>query len=311
MNTFAIFGPPPPAALIPPHRVATLVQTQIPQWKDTLEVAPKATAPYIPSRPQLDKIPPFSPYRMMRLSEKLHDLGVQRNNETAYHLDKETAESAKLSQEKIEKLQENIEKNQQSSTWSALHKISSQVLSAISIVLGIAIVTTTPALFIGTVLITSGILSLSNLILSEGGFWDFIAEKIAADDKVKREKLRHLIPCVIGFLASGLQFLSLGALSIWGTLNMTSKALLIAQTLSNLSTTMTGIGSEVARAKVAWSEAELKKIQGKLSLNTQTADSHSRELEITIEAQQRQRRLAKNLIDLTIDTRRKALSPEY
>ncbi|MBS3904215.1 MAG: hypothetical protein KGZ39_02690 [Simkania sp.] len=269
-------------------------------------IAPAQERPsfFTPSKPRLDPM-----IRAVKACDSVYRAGMRMLDLNCKELDQEQKRIEELCHQNISKLEDAAKRSQEAGVWDYLQKIGSSVLSAISIFLGISLATSTSAVFIGGALVGAGIAMLANLTLSEAGFWDWAAEKLAVDNELGRKIVRDLIPLTITLMASGVQFLGLGAFSIFGTLDLVPQALLIAQTVANIITTTATIGSQITEARVAWSQGALTELQGKISVSQHEVEQITKEIEEVFSRQQQAHRCAKNIVDLSIETRRQAMYP--
>jgi len=164
-----------------------------------------------------------------------------------------------LNAKDMERMRDAAEKASTSAVWSFLKKIATCILAAISVVIGISLVATGGGAIIGGAMIASGIFSIANLVLSEAGFWEWVAKKLANDNEDKRKKIAMILPAVVG-IASGVIgiFGSVGSV-VWSSLNLMQQALVIAHAIFGVVDGATTIGKGVADGRVLFAEADLAK----------------------------------------------------
>lgn len=177
-----------------------------------------------------------------------------------------------LRTEQIERLQESLKTEEFSDFWSILAKIGSMVLAAISTVAGIfymssgmqilfeGVMTAFGIMSIaaGGAMVASGVLSIANLTLEESGGWDWIADKLAAENEEYRKNLRILLPAAVGAVCA---ITSLGSTFFhWETMDGASKFITIAQTAANFVAAATTASKGFHYAQVSCTEAERTKL---------------------------------------------------
>lgn len=265
---------------------------------DTLAPAAAKREAYKPSKPRL---PPE--LGIIGAADRFYQNGNQLTGVYSSMFEQERVRLEGLCNDHIEKMREAAKLSQEAGVWSYLQKIGSGVLSVVSIFLGIQLATSSAAVYIGGALIGAGIVSLANLALTEAGFYDAVADKIAKGNEDWKRRIRHYVPLSIALMTSGVQFASLGAIAIFGTLSFSSQALLAAQTLANVATTVGAVGEQVVEAKVARSQGDLTEVQGKLSVSQHTVDQFTEQMKEVLEEQTQARRSAKHIVDLGMEAR--------
>lgn len=95
-------------------------------------------------------------------------------------------EKMKLTAAHIKKIQENLEKANQSNAWGMLGKVSTWLASLITIALGATAVGTGAGVGAGTAMILSGVALLSTQLASEFGLFEKVAEQLAGKNLEKK-----------------------------------------------------------------------------------------------------------------------------
>lgn len=301
-------SPYTPPVEIDPTTVAAASAHQPPLFPDTLNSAVSEERPdFTPSRPLL-----ASPMEVQKtLCSELRLINVVNNARAASQqslqlggdrLEIHKGELKTLLSEKALKLREVCQKTQTASTWETLRKIGTAILSAVSVFLGLTLFSATSPLVAGA-LITSGTLALANLAFTDAGLWNWVAEKLAADNEEKQKKIAALIPCVIGLTACGLGLIGFGAFSAWGALPAAPKVLTLFQTAANILTICSTIGGKITEASVALSQAELVDLQHKVSMHNHHVEKISEDMEEIMKNEVESHRLAKTILDLFHQTK--------
>ncbi len=267
--------------------------------KDTIETAPAAKPHFTPSKPRL-----LPEAHIIGASDKLYKVGERQLLLNTDELAKQHDLLEKLCRENIEKMKETARRTQDRGTWSYLQKIGSSILSAISIYLGFATLST--ATLVGGALIGAGIMTLANIVLTEAGFWDWIVDKMASDNEDQRKLYRELVT-IAGLTVIGGQLFALGALAVFGTFSLATIAAPIAQLAFTIASTLSSVTNQISEARVAWSQAELTELEGKLAVNQRETEQLVQRLEGTLNEQQHTFRAAKQVIELGIEARRQAI----
>ena len=166
-------------------------------------------------------------------------------------------EIERLSAENMEKMRDAAGKASTSDVWSFLKKIATCILAAISVVIGISLIATGGGAIIGGAMIASGILSIANLVLSDAGFWEWVAKKLANDNEDKRKMIAMALPAVVGIASGAIGlFGSVGSL-LWSSLNFMQQALVVAHAIFGVTDGVTTIGKGVADGQVLFAEADI------------------------------------------------------
>lgn len=157
----------------------------------------------------------------------------------------------------MQQLKEAAEQAQSSDFWSLLKKVASSLLASLSVISGLTLLCTGSSALVGGALITSGVLSIANLVLSEGKGWDWVADQLARDCEETKQKLLFFLPAAVGILAAGFGLVGSVYGITSGALDFTQKAGGIAQTTLSLFSGATNLGKGIADTKLTWTQAAL------------------------------------------------------
>lgn len=177
-----------------------------------------------------------------------------------------------LSCENIERIKQAAERAKDAGFWSLLKKIAACFLSALSIVIGGALVSTGGGALLGGTMIASGLLSLTNFTFSEAGVWDWLAKKLSSEDDARRQQIATLVPAIVG-VACGIVGICGGVgASFTSGIQLLDKAVFIAQ--ASLSTLQAGttIGEGYAEYRLLNAKADLSATSAHLTVNRSHAD---------------------------------------
>ena len=169
-------------------------------------------------------------------------------------------------QKTLKKLKEAAENTQSANVWSLLKKIGLSLLSALSVVMGISLIATGAGTLVGGAMIGSGIISLANMLMSEIGVWDWVAKKLAHEDKERQQMLAMLLPLSVGVLAGVIGVFGTVGACTWSGINFLDKIILIAQTGLTIFDVATTIGKGYTDAKTVWLNADLTDEKGKITI---------------------------------------------
>jgi hypothetical protein len=202
-------------------------------------------------------LPSMSVIPFLQSVEKFHSFGQRYLGTQSKRLEQSNREIEKITTENIQKMREAAERASESDVWSFFKKIATAILSAISIVIGISLVASGAGALVGGAMIASGILSIANLVLSEAGFWEALAKRLAQDNEDKRRAIALMLPAIIG-VVSGLigVFGSVGSLA-FSTLNFFEKALTMLHAAVGVLDGATTIGKGISDGQVIRADADL------------------------------------------------------
>lgn len=232
-----------------------------------------------PERPTLIHPSVLSDYRMLAATEETRNLGNFLIDTLGVRLKTIKSDIQAISNEHIQKLKEAAERAQSSDWWSVLKKIATCLLSAVSLVFGIALVGTGGGALIGGAMIASGVLSLANFALSETGSWDWISKALSNDNEELQKNLKMILPAAFGVLAAGMGIVGSGYSLATGAVQFAEKAAFIAQTALSIFNSVTIFGKGQADAQLLWTQADLTSIQGHLTAARTKFDSTMHEIE--------------------------------
>ena len=240
-----------------------------------------------PERPLLtspDELPPprglpLSDYRMLAATDESRNLGNQIIDTLGLRLAAIKNKIREISADNIKMLTETAERASNSAWWSILKKIATCLVSALSIVFGVALAASGGGALIGGAMIASGILSLANFALSETGAWDWVAKKLSNDDEEWRNRLAMILPLSVGIVAGGIGLVGSVYSVATGAIPFVEKAVYVAQTMLAVFDGVTTFGKGQADAQLIWSQADLSDVQAQLTVQRTNFDSTMREIE--------------------------------
>lgn len=217
-------------------------------------ILPDVTKPpfLIPPR---DRVP--SDLRLLKLAESAHSTGELILSMLSERLQLVRSELESASAVMMQNLRDSAQKAQTGGNWGILHKVATSLLSTISALFGTALVTSGASVWIGSAMITSGILSLSNLVFGELGAWDFVSKQLAQDNVEHQKKLAVLLPTTVGILSAGVGLAGAG----WGigthAVQFFEEMIYLAQGALTIFNSSTAFGKGVADARLVWAQADL------------------------------------------------------
>jgi multisubunit Na+/H+ antiporter MnhB subunit len=224
-------------------------------------LSPPAEPPF--SKPRLE----LPEYRMLASLNRMNDAGDALMKVNMQGLDQADAKFKELNAENAQKLKEAAERMAQKDLWSTLKKIASGIIAAVSTVFGLALFATGGGGLVAGALIASGILSITNLAFIETGVWNYIAEKLAKDNKEQQEKLKILLPAIVGGLSAVVGLAGSAGAVLWAPINFTEAAIATGMTALNFADGVTTLGSSVTEYRSLRSQAELMEVEKKMALN--------------------------------------------
>lgn len=207
----------------------------------------------------------FKETDFIHVLDQIHSTGSSLVDSFTKNISEGSRRLRELSRENIDKLKEAAQRAKDSGFWSFLQKIGEFILAAISTVLGISLIASGAAVAVGSVLIASSILSVANFAMKETGAWDSVAKKLASK-KEDQQKLSQYLPMAISLISAVLSLGGTAASALWTTMNLTQKALSIAQATMAIYQGAVTAGKGLAEARVLWTEADLAEIQSKTAL---------------------------------------------
>jgi hypothetical protein len=222
---------------------------------------------------------PLSDLRILAVTDETRNLGNQIVDTFGVRLALVKENIKEISAENTQKLKEASEKASTSQWWSVLKKIAASLLSAFSIVFGIALAATGGPALIGGAMIASGVLSLANFALSETRTWDWVAKQLSHDNEEWTKKLAMILPASVGIVAGGIGLVGTGYSFATGAVEFVDKAVYAAQTALSLFDAFTTFKKGHADADLIWTQSDLADIQADLTVERTNFDTVMRELE--------------------------------
>jgi hypothetical protein len=277
-----------PSALSDALALGSVARETSPVHDTLAEAGPITAANWTPERPILtspgdmpppDRVGMMSEYRLLAATNESRELGNKITETLGLRLQNVKQKIREISADNIEKLRENARRAADSSFWSVLKKIATSLLAAVSIVFGISLIATGGGALIGGAMIASGVLSLANFAMSESGAWEWVANQLARDNEDLRNKLTWILPGAVGILAGGIGLVGSIQGIASGAIQFMEKTMYVLQTAVSLFDAATTVGKGIADARQLWSEADLYKIQGDLTVERNKFDTVMREVE--------------------------------
>ncbi len=176
--------------------------------------------------------------------------------------------------ENIQALQQAAQRAQESNVWSTLQKAGACILSAFNIFLGTSLYSSGSPM-LGSALIASGILSATNLAMTELRGWDLVAEKLSDSQDLKNQ-ITFWSPIALHCLSSALTAVSGSAIVYDPNLlptSFTSDWKEYANVISHSYTGITTAGKSFTEARFSWTKADLSLIQNAILSDTLLQDS--------------------------------------
>ena len=243
--------------------------------------SPSSLFPEIP--PSDVKEPTLSELRFLAAMETFRDFGNEVLLTLGVRISAFRQQLQEISLENLQKLKESAENAKNSVTWELLKKIANSLLSALSIVLGVSLLSTGGSLIVGGAMVASGIFSIANMLASEAGTWDWVAKQLARDNEEMKNRLAMLLPIAAGLLTWGVGLLgSANALILSGT-DFLSKTALIAQTTFAFFGGATAVGKGFADSKLLWSQADLLQLKSKMTLLGKEVEHSTKSIETMLD----------------------------
>jgi hypothetical protein len=171
---------------------------------------------------------------------------------------------AELQKKELEKMEEAAKKTQTSSTWEFLQTIGAYILAAIHTVLGGFLISQSHVLVGGT-MIASGLIAVSNLALTHNGFWTWLADYMAKENKELATQLSAIMPALVGIAAASLGFI--GTYQIWNMadqINWAVGAILIANAVVNFAEGVSSLGKGISDYDLSLTRVEQLMLEGEI-----------------------------------------------
>lgn len=269
---------------------------------DALQLTPES---YKTTKPKLGAAPI---YRFIDLSDRLYLAGEKSADLQVMSLDLEEKKLVEITKAHTQKLSEAAKKAQNVGVWSYLQKIGTAVLSTVSIFLGIELAGAAATATIGAALVAVGIFGVAHLAFHEAGFWDWVAEKIAQDNEELKNKIRDLVPFILGLMVNGAQLAAFGALPYYATMELSTKILFLAQLFSNTATVVSAVGGQISEAMVSKAKAEALSLQGDMQVSRHEVERITQGIEHALSSQSHAYKAAKQIVELTTEANQQIIS---
>lgn len=196
-----------------------------------------------------------SPLLVIQLMENVYSTGGKLLEAAVDELKSLSGQIQNNWQQIVENMQKNTAWTQQTDMWSTLQTVGAYILSAYSVAMGGTIYASgSPVL--GATLIAAGLLSTTNIALTEMGGWNYIAEKLAKENKELQEQITFWGP------------MTLYALSLTGSIAISYDPSTLANVpsldwkkfIESMNSTVIA-GKGFASANLEWSKASLLQLQ--------------------------------------------------
>ncbi|MBS0653725.1 MAG: hypothetical protein JSR39_09430 [Verrucomicrobia bacterium] len=223
--------------------------------------------------------PSLSELRFLAAMESFRSFGDEVLLTLGVRLEAFRLQLQDISADNLQKLKEAAENAKASDFWSLLKKVANSLLSALSIVIGVSLVSTGAGSLVGGAMIASGIFSIANMLMSESGTWDWVAKKLANEDEDRRKMLAMLLPTATGLLAGIIGLGGSAGAFAWSGIEFAEKAVMIAQATLAIFDGATTIGKGYADANLIWSQADLTKVKSQMTVERQLIDNTTKSIE--------------------------------
>lgn len=262
-----------------------------------------------PERPQLTPPHslPASHHRLLRVTEESRKLSDNILNNLSTRLDQVKQKTRDISAENMQKLRESAERTKTSNFWSILNKVATCLLSAISFVFGISLLASGGTALVGGAMIASGVLSLANFALTEWGAWDWVADQLAHKNEERKNKIAMILPAAAGIVAGGIGLVGSVHGIASGALQFAEKMAFIAQTALSIFDGVTTLGKGIADARLLYTQADLKMINARSTVEHQNFDSLISEITGSMSDFKSIKALTKRTIQTIINYNNKAI----
>ncbi len=240
---------------------------------------------FVPSKPQLERPTPLwnALDQVLRLEGAANRYSLLKEQ----GINNEISHIQRLHLEESLKMQEALEAAKDVTFWGILEDMTTTVMSGVSFYFGFSALSAGAAAA-GGVLITSGVLSLTNLAFKHGEIWGWAADIASCGNEDIRLGIETYVPPSIGVAAAVATMA--GVYTAWSMPVETGmkSTLAILQTTTSLSAGMTALASGRARAHYQWTNADLSTLQTKAELSRidlekmieETQDFHQSQTEI-------------------------------
>lgn len=265
----------------------------------TFGVSTKTAEPMRPSTPQLT--PPkkvrFQETAIINVFDEIHSSGDSLVRSFTHSLKDGAARLRQMSQENIEKLKEAAQRAQESGFWSVLQQIGECILSAITAILGISLVASGAGTVVGSVMIASSVLTLANFAMRKTGSWDYVARQLATS-REDQYRLSQYLSSGTSLVAAVLGLGGAAATALWTTMNMTQKALSIAQASMAIYQGAATTGKGLSDARALWTQSDLTNIESKTALERICYEDSSQVMQMIQKLMRQMQESTEQVIDL-------------
>ncbi len=245
-------------------------------------------------------LPNVTELRFLAAMETFRSFGNQILSTLGIRLETFRLQLEEISADNLQKLRESAEKAKASDFWSLLKKVANSLLSALSIVIGVSLVATGAGSLIGGAMIASGILSITNMLVSGSRVWDWLAKKLANEDEDRRKMLAMFLPMAVGLLAGVIGIFGSAGAFAWSGIEFAEKAVLIAQGTLGIIEGVTTIGKGCADANLIWSHADLTEVKSEMTIKRYLIDNTMRSIEGVLDGLNSAHNTAKSLVNMAI-----------
>ncbi len=265
-----------------------------------------STAPLF-SPPTLPSPDRFNEHSFINVMNEIHNVGEDLLKAFRHAIVSSTQKIKELSLENAQKLKEAAARAQENGVWSLLKKIGSCILSAFSIVFGIALTASGGGTLIGAALIASGIMSIANFAMTESGSWDWIAKKLAHDNEELQRKLAFWLPTAVGGISSLCSIAGSIGGTIWGGLNLAQQGFAVLQQTLGIYQLVTTVGKGISDTKLLLTQADLEEVSSKISLEKFISEDVSLWIKHCMQYLKELQKQAEKQIQLCIAANQKAI----
>lgn len=232
----------------------------------TIAKSKSVIIPFVPSKPTIT--PPFWAMigQVSRLEDAAHKFTVQKEQ----RIDTIFAEIQRLHRDEGIKLEEAYAASEDMTFWGFLYDVAMGITSSVSFFFGFAAIGSGGTL-VGAALITSGVLSLTNIAFKHMEAWDWIATQVS-NDKETKQAIKTYLPAAVGITAAAMG--AYGAYAAWNytELQGISKALGILETAAGVAQAVTAWNNGNASERFTSVRAEVSALQTKGELTTLELD---------------------------------------
>lgn len=200
---------------------------------------------------------PSSEYQLLRELNRfcdIHNGVIASQKDRLSTLDKEIQEAC---EQYTKALRENAQSLNTTNTWNFLSKVANSFLAASSFIFGLSLSANPATAFAGSALISSGLLSITNITLTHCRGWDWVTEQMVEKDQVLQAKMRAVLPLMCGVLAAGCGIAGGASAIAANAVDFSGKAAQLAQTSFTLFQGSTLAGKGISDSKLQFSQASL------------------------------------------------------